>query len=123
MVRWFFVALVVFIAILFVMKNQGLDPISIDYVFGKTEQITPVIALFYAFAAGFLTWFVVSLFNFLKLKAEIAAKNKVIHNLKQELSEYRNVALSDGTAPDKTLILSKKRDQPAPATGAEDGGE
>lgn len=94
-IRWFFIALILFIAILFVVKNQGLQPISIDFVFYKTEEISPLTALFFSFITGFLTWFVISLFNFMKMRSDMLSKDKTIKNLKNELNEYRNASLKE----------------------------
>jgi len=114
MIRWFFVAILLFFAILFIMRNQGMETLSIDYVFGKTGEINPLIALFGSFVAGFFTWFVISLFNFLKMRAEISSREKLIRNLKQELNDYRNASLTLPETMEKTMIV---RQTTAPEKG------
>ena len=111
MIRWFFIALVLFIIILFLMYNQGLDPISIDFIFYKTEVMSPLTAMFFAFVAGFLTWFVISLFNFMRMRSELASRDKVIKNLKDELNGFRNASLSIHDIAEKTMVLNKKDEE------------
>jgi hypothetical protein len=70
-------------------------------------------AMFFAFVGGFLTWFIISILNFLRMRSELSAKDKIIKNLKEELNDYRNESLSLGDA-DKTVIL--KKTSPAAST-------
>jgi uncharacterized membrane protein YciS (DUF1049 family) len=111
MIRWFFIALVVAIISIFIGRNLGQNPITIDYVFGVTEEMSPITAMFFAFVAGFLTWFVISLFNFMKMRSELASRDKVIKNLKNELNGFRNASLSVPDIADKTMVLDKKGDK------------
>ena len=108
MIRWFFIALVVVVVSLFIGKNMNHEPISIDYVFGETNEMSPLMGMFFAFVTGFLTWFVISLFNFLKMRAEIASKDKLIKNLKEELNDYRNASLSIQDRAEETLVIDTK---------------
>jgi len=118
MIRWFFIALIMGIIILFIVKNGNLEPFSIDYVFGETEDMSPLTALFLAYVFGFITWFVISLLNFLKMRAEIASKNKLIKNLKDELNNYRGAALSNVEDVDQTIVMGAKK---FPAAAGPDG--
>lgn len=118
MIRWFFIALVVAIISIFIGRNLGQNPITIDYVFGVTEEMSPITAMFFAFVAGFLTWFVISLFNFMKMRSELSSRDKVIKNLKDELNGFRNASLSIHDIAEKTMVLDKKGDTPD-----EDGDE
>ena len=122
MIRWFFIALVVAIISIFIGRNLGQNPITIDYVFGVTEEMSPITAMFFAFVAGFLTWFIISLFNFMKMRSELAGRDKVIKNLKNELNSFRNASLSVPDIADKTMVLDKKGDKAA-ADEDEDEGE
>lgn len=106
MIRWFFIAVVLFVMILFIMKNQALPVISIDYIFGRTGEVSPLAAMFASFVLGFFTWFVISIFNFLHLKSEISSREKLIRNLKQELNDYRNSSLTMPDGADKTQVTS-----------------
>lgn len=109
MIRWFFLALILLISILFVTKNGDLEKISIDFVFFKTEEMTPLVLLFLSYAAGFLTWFVISIFNFTKMKSELHGKEKLIKNLKDELTEYRNASLSLSSEDESTITVQPKK--------------
>ena len=112
MIRWFFIAVVLFVAVFFIKNNQSLPTVSIDYVVGRTGDISPLTAIFVSFVLGFFTWFVISLFNFLNMRAEISSRDKLIRNLKQELNDYRNSSLTLPEGSDKTQIM-----------GASDGAE
>ncbi len=93
MIRWFLIAFLVLAGSLFVGYNKD-GKGSISYGFGETGETSILILLLIAFVVGFMTWFLISLFNFYKLRSELAAKNKLIDNLRQELNGYRNQSLT-----------------------------
>jgi len=105
MIRWFLIVVIVVFVSLFIGNNHELPKVSINYLFGETEEISPLLIMFFAYLAGFLTWFIISLFNFFKMRSDLAAKDKLIRNLKQELNGYRNQALA--LDEDKTMIFKK----------------
>ncbi|MFH0919556.1 MAG: LapA family protein [Fibrobacterota bacterium] len=107
MVRWFFIVVIIIFISVFISKNMGLTPVNIDFIFAETGEISPLMAMFFAFVSGFLTWFVISIFNFFKMRSELSAKDKVIKNLKEELNDYRNESLSMEDA-DKTVLMKKE---------------
>ncbi len=104
MIRWFFIAVALFVMILFIMKNQNLPVVSIDYILGKTGDISPLTAMFVSFVLGFFTWFVISLFNFLRLRSELNSRDRLIRNLKDEINDYRNSSLTIPEGPDATQV-------------------
>jgi uncharacterized membrane protein YciS (DUF1049 family) len=106
MVRWFFIVVIIIFISVFISKNMGLPAINIDYIFGETGDVSPLMAMFFAFVGGFLTWFIISILNFLRMRSELSAKDKIIKNLKEELNDYRNESLSLDDA-DKTVIMKK----------------
>jgi uncharacterized integral membrane protein len=107
MIRWFFIVVIIIFISVFISKNIELPKLSIDYIFGSTDEMPALMAMFFSFVAGFLTWFVISLFNFFKMRSELSAKEKVIKNLKEELNDYRNESLSIDDH-DKTLVMKKE---------------
>ncbi|OGJ89496.1 MAG: hypothetical protein A2487_06310 [Candidatus Raymondbacteria bacterium RifOxyC12_full_50_8] len=110
-IRWFFIVGILFVAVVFIMSNRNLfegDPIEISFLIKRVEW-KPYFLMLVSFGAGFLTWFVVSLFNYFKMKTELSGKNKVIKNLKDELNDYRNVSLQAGASDlEKTMIINGK---------------
>jgi uncharacterized membrane protein YciS (DUF1049 family) len=123
MIRWFFIALVIALISLFIGKNYDNEPVKIDYLFGVTEEMSPLLAMFFSFVLGFLTWFVVSLFNFMKMRSDIASKGKLIKNLKEELNSYRNAALSVSEDAEKTVLVDRKKVGGATAEDVEEEEE
>ena len=105
MIRWFFIAVVLFVSVFFIKNNLNLPTVSIDYVIGRTGEISPLTAMFVSFVLGFFTWFVISLFNFLNMRAEINSRDRLIKNLKRELNDYRNSSLTLPEGSDKTQIM------------------
>jgi uncharacterized membrane protein YciS (DUF1049 family) len=101
MLRWFLIAVLVLALSLFVGYNKDGTGI-VSYGFGDTGETSILVLLLIAFAVGFMTWFLISMFNFYKLKSELSAKEKLVENLKQELNSYRNQALTldDGVKPE-----------------------
>jgi len=104
-IRWFLIAFMIVLISFFIGRNMKLDPISIDYILGETDEISPLMVMFFAFVAGFLSWFVISLFNFFKMRSELSAKDNLIRNLKQELNSYRNQSLTINDESEKTVLL------------------
>jgi len=92
MIRWFFIAVLVLALSLFVGYNKD-GTGTISYGFGDTGETSILVLLLISFAIGFMTWFLISMFNFYKLKSDLSAKDKLIDNLRQELNSYRNQAL------------------------------
>lgn len=117
MIRWFLIAMVVVFISLFIGKNLNPEnTISIDYIFGQTDDISPLAVMFFSYVAGFLTWFVISMLNYFKMRSELSSRDKLIKNLKQELNEYRSQSLVlDGEA-DKTQVIRKPESPAAAAT-------
>lgn len=105
-IRWFLIAFGVVLVSFFIGRNMKLEPISIDYIFGETDEMSPLMVMFFAYVAGFISWFVISLFNFFKMRSELAAKDKLIKNLKQELNSYRNQSLNFNEESEKTVVLN-----------------
>jgi uncharacterized membrane protein YciS (DUF1049 family) len=93
MIRWFLIAVLVLALSLFVGYNKD-GTSTVSYGFGDTGETSILVLLLIAFAVGFMTWFLISMFNFYKLKSELSAKEKLVENLKQELNSYRNQALT-----------------------------
>jgi uncharacterized membrane protein YciS (DUF1049 family) len=107
-VRWSLIAIVVILISFFIGKNidpQAEQQVTIHYIFGETEPLPKLMVMFLAFVAGFVTWFIISLFNFFKMRSELSAKDRLIKNLRQELNGYRNQSLNVNDDADKTVII------------------
>jgi uncharacterized membrane protein YciS (DUF1049 family) len=118
-VRWFLIAVVVITISIFIGKNiesETEQQITINYIFGETSPLPKLMVMFFAFIAGFLTWFIISLINFLKMRSELSAKDKLINNLKQELNSYRSQSLNLNEDIEKTILFdpgaAKKKPSP-----------
>jgi len=116
-VRWLLIAVVVIMISFFIGKNiesEAEQQITINYVFGETSPLPKLMVMFFAFVAGFLTWFIISLINFFKMRSELSARDKLIRNLKQELNSYRNQSLTLNDDAEKTIIIDASAFQKAP---------
>jgi uncharacterized membrane protein YciS (DUF1049 family) len=105
-IRWSLIAAAVVLVSFFIGMNMKSDQqITVNYIIGETELMSPLVVMFFAYVAGFLTWFIISLFNFFRMRSELSAKEKLIKNLKQELNGYRSQSLNLGEDADKTVIV------------------
>ncbi len=107
-VRWFLIAIIVICISLFIGKNiesEAEQQITINYIFGETAPLPKLMIMFFAFVAGFLTWFIISLINFFKMRSELSSRDKLIKNLKQELNGYRNQSLKGDDDFDQTISM------------------
>jgi len=93
MIRWFLIAVLVLALSLFVGYNKD-GTGNIHYGFGSTGDTSILVLLLISFAVGFMTWFIISMLNFYKLKSELTEKDRLVQNLRQELNSYRNQALT-----------------------------
>lgn len=120
MVRWFVIVLTMFLLIVFVQKNSDIDPIRLQYLFGwEAEGLNPLLCMLVAFVLGFITCFVISLFNFFNMRSDMSARDKLIKNLKQELNGYRNQSLALNEEAEKTVFLKKSDVNADPSENAE----
>jgi len=112
MIRWFLLVIVIIgIAVFIGLNGTDQQEVKLNYLFGE-KVMTPLTLMFFSFVAGFLIWFVISLFNFLKMRSELSARDKVIKNLKEELNDYRNESLALEDA-DKTVVMKKESTAPS----------
>jgi len=123
-IRWSLIAAAVVLVSFFIGMNMKSDQqITVNYIIGETEQMSPLVVMFFAYVAGFLTWFIISLFNFFRMRSELSGKDKLIKNLKQELNGYRNQSLSLGDDVEKTIIVDAATMLKTPVKDKEPGPE
>jgi uncharacterized membrane protein YciS (DUF1049 family) len=123
-IRWSLIAAVVVLVSFFIGMNMKSDQqITVNYIIGETEQLSPLVVMFFAYVAGFLTWFIISLFNFFRMRADLSAKDKLIKNLKQELNGYRSQSLNLGDDAEKTIIVDAGTMLKTPVKEKEPGTE
>lgn len=107
MVRWFlFVMAIIVIAFFIMLNSQAEQNVTINYLFGQ-KTLSALELIFLSFTVGLITWFIISLFHFFKMRSELSGKDKIIKNLKEELNDYRNESLTLEDA-EKTIIMKKE---------------
>ncbi len=89
-VRWFFILLVLVIVLTFVVQNSTEQRVIIKFFNWKSGEISFVFAMFLAFVMGLAVRLMISIYHDLKLRSEIAIKNRQIRSLEKELSDLRN---------------------------------
>lgn len=93
-VRW--VLILVIIVILLWFSLQNLDQIvTVEFWKYQVRDVPLIMALFVAFIVGAVSWFLVSIVQFVQLKAEIRNIRRENGRLRRELSNLRNLSIEE----------------------------
>jgi len=94
--RWIFGALIIILILGFALQNQNPEQaVSVRIVQWQSPVLPLYFYIYFAFAAGILTWVAVSTFNVLKLKGEVRRVQKENRKIQNELNRLRNVSIED----------------------------
>ncbi len=96
--RWIFMAIVMILIIGFAMQNTE-QRVTIQFLDYATQPLPLWIIMYASFAVGVLFWLLVSIFQILMLKRDLAKQRKEIKNLKSELDRLRNVSIEEQVVP------------------------
>lgn len=124
-VRWVFIAIFFAFIMIFISSNSGsqmmvpdtsyvngnevivgLKGITIDYVIGKTDAISPLVLVTLSALFGFFACMILAIINYIKMNLKISEKEKIIQNLKTELNHQRNQSLESFGGED-TIITER----------------
>ncbi|MEW6042629.1 MAG: LapA family protein [Elusimicrobiota bacterium] len=98
--------LVFFLFLWFTAINT--KPVQVNFFGKQTGDLPLALVILISFATGVCFWFLVSLYHDLKMRREISGKDKIIANLKKELSNLRNLPLTDeAEISTETMIMNK----------------
>lgn len=98
-IRWSLIVVVLLSLLGFSLQNQ--DQRVIIHVASYTSPEMPLyFALYLAFALGIIVFFLISIYNLLQLKAEIAKQKRENRKLRTELNRLRNISIVDEPLPD-----------------------
>ena len=76
-----------------IMNNYQLTTVN---VFGKQYSGVPLMVIMYvAFAAGVVFWFIISLFQYFRLTAQVAESKRKNKQLLDEIKTLRNMPLDE----------------------------
>ncbi|MCD6115989.1 LapA family protein [bacterium] len=92
--RWILTALVILIILGFALQNQE-QTVSVHVLNWTTSNLPLYFILYISFAAGVLTWVLVSMLNMLKLKNTIHKLEKQNTKIREELNKLRNINIDD----------------------------
>jgi uncharacterized integral membrane protein len=96
-VKWIFSAVVILLVLGFALQNQS-HTVSLTFIPGRYEtEFVPVwVVVYVSFGSGVLFWLMISIFQVIKLKAEIRRVRKDNEQLRQEVEGLRKVSIEEG---------------------------
>jgi len=92
--RWILTALVILVVLGFALQNQE-QTVSVHILNWTTPNLPLYFILYISFAAGVLTWVLVSVFNMLKLKNVIHRLERQNQKIQDELNKLRNINIEE----------------------------
>lgn len=93
-IRWIFWAFAVLFIIYFAMENAE-QIVTVNFYKWRSHEMPLWVVMFISFAAGILTWLVVSIIKILKLQTEVRKVNKENIVMRKELDHLRNIPLDE----------------------------
>ena len=92
--RWILGAILIILILGFALYNQE-QTVSIQFLKWKSPVLPLYFFLYLSYAAGLLTWVVVSAFSYLKQKGDIYKLQRENRRILDELNRLRNAGIED----------------------------
>jgi uncharacterized integral membrane protein len=111
-IRWILGALFVLLIIWFAMQNTEAT-VVVKFIKWQTVGLPLWVVMYLSFAAGVLTWLIVSVIRVVALKNETRKVKKENKRLQEELNRLRNVSVEEeGTEERRTPnVLPSEEDE------------
>jgi uncharacterized integral membrane protein len=93
-VKWVLTILFILVMLLFGFQNME-QTASVRFLNRVSPNLPLCLILYIAFAAGILTWVLVSIFNILKLKSRVHRLQRENKAVKEELNRLRNASIEE----------------------------
>ena len=103
--RWIVGTLLVLLVIGFAIQNTETD-VVIKFYKWQSIALPLWVVMYLSFAAGVLTWLMVSIVRILMLKQEMRKFKKENKRLREELNRLRNVSIEEETSEDQDKLGS-----------------
>ena len=97
-VRWILGALLIIIILGFALQNQD-QTVTVKIIKRQSPVLPLYFFLYLAYAAGILTWLLVSTLNILKLKGDVHKLNREKKKIIEELNRMRNANIDEVITP------------------------
>jgi uncharacterized integral membrane protein len=92
--RWIFGGLLILIILGFALQNQG-ETATVRLIKWQSPVLPLYFFLYLSFAAGLITWVIVSALNILKYKGDVLKLQRENRKIRDELNRLRNVSIED----------------------------
>jgi uncharacterized integral membrane protein len=94
LIRWTIIVIVLLALLGFSLQNQTQ---KVHIFFGPyvTEDMPLYFALYISFALGVFVFFLISVYNLLQLKKELARQRRDNRRLREELDRLRNISIEE----------------------------
>jgi uncharacterized integral membrane protein len=93
-VRWTLIVIIILAVLGFSLQNQS-QRVQIYIGPYITQEMPLYFALYLAFAVGVFVFFLISIYNLIQLKSEIARQKKDNRHLREELNRLRNITIEE----------------------------
>lgn len=93
-IRWSIIVIVLLALLGFSLQNQE-QRVAINIGTYISPEMPLYFALYLAFALGIFVFFLISVYNLLQLKSEIARHKRDNRKLRDELDRLRNISIDD----------------------------
>lgn len=97
-VRWILGALLIIIILGFALQNQD-QTVTVNILKWQSPVLPLYFFLYLAYAAGILTWLLVSTLNILRLKGDLHKLHREKRKITEELNRMRNANIEEVVAP------------------------
>lgn len=105
-IRWFFLAIFILIAIGFAAYNND-STVVIKFVKWQSIALPLWVVMYLCFTAGIVTWLIISVVQILSLKSKVRRYRKELKKVTDELSRMRNVNLTEEVSETPQLNLDQ----------------
>lgn len=92
--RWILGAILIIIILGFALQNQD-QTVSVKIIKWQSSVLPLYFFLYLSYAAGVLTWVIVSAFSLIKQKGDIYKLQRENRRIRDELSRLRNAGIED----------------------------
>jgi len=111
-VRWILGALLIIIILGFALQNQD-QTVTVKIIKWQSPILPLYFFLYLSYAAGILTWLLVSTLNILKLKGDVHKLHREKRKIMDELNRMRNANIDEVIA---TPVSEESKEEPTEAT-------
>ena len=109
-IRWSLIVIVLLGLLGFSLQNQT-QRVEIYIGTYVSPQMPLYFALYLSFALGILVFFLISIYNLLQLKSEIAKQKRDNRKLREELDRLRNISIDEDLPPELPSVPENTGDQ------------